>query len=228
MDERKERIGEHAAEHSLPWAVNTLDPVPGDPADRLEWQRRAAPISAWRELSGHDDPADPIGPEPAGGDPDTRAAWHEAPAALGPADGPDVRGMTDGMLLHLRGTYPIETAWAPAWVAGELRQVRTGAQEARLAAIRANAEAEAAQRQGEREQASRQQVLAASYQAMHDAYRERETVFATVMADRAGWDRATRQQRRLAVASDAELRRRHPGQHYPPLRSAEPQPPTYH
>jgi conjugative relaxase-like TrwC/TraI family protein len=226
MDERKERIGEHAAEHSLPWAVNSLGPLPGDRPGRVEWQQRAASIGAWRELSGHDDPADPIGPEPVGGDPDIRAAWHEALAALEPADGPDVRGMTDGMLLHLRDTYPIETAWAPAWVGDELRQVRTGAQEARLAAIRANAEAEAAQRRGERERASRQQVLAASYQAMHDAYRERETVFAAVMADRADWDRATRQQRHLAVAADAELRQRHPDQHYPPLRSAEPQPPT--
>ena len=226
MDERKERIGEHAAEYSLPWAVNALGPVPADQPDRVEWRRRAASIGAWRELSGHDDPADPIGPEPAGGDPDIQAAWHEALAALGPVDGPDVRGMTDGMLLHLRDTYPIETAWAPAWAGDELRQVRAGAQEARLAAIRANAEAEAAQRRGEREQASRQQVLAASYQAMYDAYRERETVFAAVMADRASWDRATRQQRHLAVAADAELRRRHPGRHYPPLRSAEPQPPT--
>ena len=46
------------------------------------------------------------------------------------------------------------------------------------------------------------------------------------MADRAEWDAATRAQRHLAVAADAELRRRHPGQHYPPLRSAEPQPAT--
>jgi len=226
MDERKERIGEHAAEHSLTWAVNALGTVPGDRLRRAEWQRRAASIGAWRELSGHDDPADPIGPEPVGGHPDMRAAWHEALAALGPVDGPDVRGMTDGMLLHLRDTYPIETAWAPAWAGDELRQVRAGAQEARLAAIRARAEAEAAQRRGERDEASRQQVLAASYRAMHDAYRERETVFAAVMADRAHWDRATRHQRHLAVAADAELRRRHSGQHYPPLRSAEPEPPT--
>ena len=48
--------------------------------------------------------------------PDIRAAWHEALAALGPADGPDVRGMPDGMLWHLRDTYPIETAWALKWV----------------------------------------------------------------------------------------------------------------
>jgi hypothetical protein len=44
------------------------------------------------------------------------------------------------------------------------------------------------------------------------------------MADRADWDAATRAQRHLAVAADAELRRRHPGQHHPPLRSAEPEP----
>ena len=59
---------------------------------------------------------------------------------------------------------------------------------------------------------------------MHDAYRERETVLAMTMADRADWEHATRQQRQLAVAADAELRRRHPAQPWPPLRSAEPEP----
>jgi len=44
------------------------------------------------------------------------------------------------------------------------------------------------------------------------------------MADRADWDAATRAQRHLAVAADAELRRRHPEQPFTPLRSAEPQP----
>ena len=113
MDARKDRIGEHAAGHALPWAINALGPVPGHPLDRLDWQRRASSIGAWRELSGYDHPADPIGPEPVAAAPDMRAAWHEALAALGPADGPDVRGMPDGTLLHLRDTYPIETAWAP-------------------------------------------------------------------------------------------------------------------
>ena len=226
MDARKDRIGEHAAANALPWAINALGPVPGHPLDRLDWQRRASSIGAWRELSGYDHPADPIGPEPVAAAPDMRAAWHEALAALGPADGPDVRGMPDGTLLHLRDTYPIETAWAPQYVGDELRQVRTGARQARLAAIRAAAEAQAAQRRGQHEQASQQQELAASYQALHDAYAEREATFAAVMADRADWDAATRAQRHLAVAADAELRRRHPGQQYPPLRSAEPPPPT--
>jgi hypothetical protein len=55
---------------------------------------------------------------------------------------------------------------------------------------------------------------------------ERETTFAAVIADRADWEQATRQQRQLAVAAYAELRRRHPDQQYPPLRSAEPEPTT--
>jgi hypothetical protein len=51
-------------------------------------------------------------------------------------------------------------------------------------------------------------------------------VFAAVMADRTDWDHATRHQRHLAIAADAELRRRHPDQPFPPLRSAEPEPLT--
>jgi hypothetical protein len=226
MDARKDRIGEHAAEHALPWAVNALGPVPADPLGRLDWQQRAASIGAWRELSGHCDPADPIGPEPLVAAPDLRAAWHEALAALAHADGSEVRGMPDGKLLHLRDTYPIETAWAPPYVGDELRQVRTAAREARLAGLRASAEAAAAGKRSDPGTAARQQQLAASYQALHQAYRQRETVFATAMADRADWDAATRAQRHLAVAADAELRRRHPGQHLPPLRSAEHEPTT--
>jgi hypothetical protein len=134
--------------------------------------------------------------------------------------------MPDGKLLHLRDTYPIETAWAPQYVGDELRQVRAVAREARLAGLRAAAEAAAAGKRGDPGSAARQQELAASYHALHEAYRQRETVFAMVMADRADWDSATRAQRHLAVAADGELRRRHPDQHFSPLRSAEPQPAT--
>jgi hypothetical protein len=226
MDARKDRIGEHAAEHELPWAVTALGPVPEHPLDRLDWQRRAASIGAWRELSGYDHPVEPVGPEPVAGAPDLRAAWHEAFAALGPADRPDVRGLPDGMLLHLRDTYPIETAWAPQWVGDELRQVRAAAWDAQLAGLRTGVEAEAARRHGDHAQAERKQELACSYQALHQAYRQREAVFAAAMADRADWEQATRHQRHLAITADAELRRRHPDQWFTPLRSAEPEPPT--
>lgn len=226
MDERKERIGEHAAGHEPGWAVRALGPVPGDPLDRLEWQRRASAIGAYRELYGYHHPTEPIGPEPVGDAPDKRAAWHEAFAALGLAGDAQVRAMPDGLLAHLRDTYPIETAWAPPWVSDELRQVRRGAHNARLAAIRAQAEAAAARKASRDPVADRHDALAVSYRAMAAAYDQREKVFAGVMDDRRAWDQATAAKRRLAVAADAELRRRHPGQRLRPLRSAEPQPAT--
>jgi hypothetical protein len=46
---------------------------------------------------------------------------------------------------------------------------------------------------------------------MHHVYRKREITLATAMENRTNWERATRRQRQLAVAADAELRRRHPG-----------------
>ena len=126
------------------------------------------------------------------GRPGQAGGLYEALAALGPVDGPDLRGMPDGTLLHLRDTYPVETAWGPMWVGDELRRVRVGAREAGLAAARADAEATAAERSGREEAAPRHRVLAASYRALHEAYRERESVFAGVMADRADWEAATR------------------------------------
>jgi hypothetical protein len=188
MDARKDRIGEHAVDHPPAWATGTLGAVPAHPLDRLGWQKRAAAVGAWRELSSYSDPADPIGPEPVVAAPDARAAWHEALAALGPADGPDVRGMPDGTLLHLRDTYPVETAWAPLYVGDELRQVRAAAWDARLAGLRAAADARAAEQHGDRDNAM--------------------------------------SKHKLADAADAELRRRHPGQYFAPLRSAEPEPAT--
>jgi conjugative relaxase-like TrwC/TraI family protein len=223
MDARKVRIGEHAATANLDWAVSALGAAPADPVARMDWQQRASSIGAYRELSGYENSAEAIGPEPVTSTPDLRAAWHEALVALGPADGPDVRSVADGLLMRLRDTYPVETAWAPPWVGNELRQVRAGTRDAHLAAIRADAEAAAASSRDQYKKAGQQRVLAASYWAMHAAYKERETVFAVAMEDRDKWERATRQQRQLAVAADSELRRRHPDQQWPPLRSAEPE-----
>ena len=109
-------------------------------------------------------PAEPIGPEPVGDAPDKRAAWHAAFAALRPVGGPDVRGLPDGALLHLRDTFPVETAWAPRWVGDQLRQVRRGAEDARLAAVRAGAEAMADRNSGRVAAVARHEELAASYQ----------------------------------------------------------------
>jgi hypothetical protein len=224
MDDRKHRLGQHAAQTAPAWAVKALGPVPQDSTTPQEWERKAASIGAYREMYGYRHPTDPIGPEPSHHSPDQRAAWHEAFLALGPADGPDVRGMADGRLWLVRDTYAAETCWAPRHVGKELRLVRLGAGNAELDAIRAGAEADAARKQGDREREGRQEFWAASYRAMRDRYQAQERAFATTMADRAEWERATEQTRHLAIAADAELRRRHPGQRIEPLRSAEPEP----
>ena len=84
MEARKDRIGEHAAQNALPWAVNALGPAPEDPLGRLDWQRRASSIGAYRELSSHCDPADPIGPEPAAAAPDLRPGMRPSPPSAPP------------------------------------------------------------------------------------------------------------------------------------------------
>ena len=175
-------------------------------------------------MYGYDHPDDPIGPEPTRDTPDQRAAWHEAFAALGPAGGPDVRAMPDGRLWLLRDTYAAETAWAPRHVGKELRLARLGAFDAALGAIRAAAEADAARKAGDHDRAGRHETLAASYRALRDLYQQREQTLAQAMADRQEWEHATASSRHLAIAADAELRRRHPGRKIEPLRSAEPSP----
>jgi hypothetical protein len=226
MDDRTQRLGQHAAAAAPAWAITALGPVPTDPAERRGWETKAASIAAYREMYGYHHPDDPIGPEPAREAPEQRAAWHEAFAALGPAGGPDVRAMPDGRLWLIRDSYAAETAWAPRHVGKQLRLARLGAATADQGAIRAAAGADAARKAGDHARAERHETLAASYHAMSERYRQQETVFGQTMADRLQWEHATAGFRHLAVAADAELRRRHPGQRIEPLRSAEPAPLT--
>jgi hypothetical protein len=224
MDDRTQRLGQHTARTAPAWTVSALGPVPADPASRHRWEQKAAAIAAYRETYGYDNPYDPIGPEPGRDSPDERADWHQAFAVLGPADGSGVRAMPDGRLWLLHDAYAAETAWAPRHTGKELRLARVGAFDADLGAIRADAEAAAARKAGNHSCAGRQETLAASYRALRDLYQQREQTLAQAMAHREEWEQATAGSRHLAIAADAELRRRHPDQIIDPLRSAEPVP----
>jgi hypothetical protein len=226
MDDRTRRLGQHTARAVPAWAISALGSVPADPAARHRWAQQAAPIAAYREIYGYDHPGDPIGPEPSRDSSDQRAAWHQAFAALGSASGPAVRTMPDGRLWLLRDRYAAETAWAPRHFGRELRLSRLGALDAGLGAIRAAAEADTARKTGDHGRAGQQDTLAAAYRALVDLYRQREQSLAQAMADRQDWEQATAPARHLAIAADAELRRRHPDQHIESLRSAEPAPAT--
>jgi hypothetical protein len=76
----------------------------------------------------------------------------------------------------------VGTAWAPRHVGKELRQARLAAADADWGAIRAAAEAEAARKADDHGRAGRQDELAASYRALGECYRQRETVFTQAMA----------------------------------------------
>ena len=106
----------------------------------------------------------------------------------------------------------------------QLRLSRLGAFDAALAAIRADAATAAARKAGDHDRAARHETLAASYWALRDHYQQREHDLAQDMTARQEWEHATERSRRLAIAADAELRRRHPGRKTAPLRSAEPVP----
>ena len=80
----------------------------------------------------------------------------------------------------------------------------------------------ASRKAGDQDRAARHEHLAASYRSLRDFYQQREQTFAQAMDDRQKWEQATARARQLAVAADAELRRRQPGQKIEPLRSAEP------
>ena len=210
MDDRTRRLGQHAAQTTPSWAASALGPVPAGSAARRQWEDKAASIAAYREMYGYDHPDDPIGPEPAREAPDQRAAWHQAFAALGPAGQPDVRALPDGQLWLVRDAYAAQTAWAPPYAGKELRLSRLGAFDAALAAIRADAETAAARKAGEYDRAARHETLAASYRALRDHYQQREHDLTQDIAARQEWEHATERSRRLAIAADTELRRRHP------------------
>ena len=214
MDDRTRRLGELTVATQPLWARQALGPVPADPAGRLDWEHRAAVITAYRERFGHDHPADPIGREPLRTSPEARAAWHGALAALGRIDGIELRACSDGALWLRRGTYERETAWAPLYVGRELHFVRVAGRDAAVHAVRAEHEARAAR---DPQVAARHRGLARRWRAVQSKATAEERLLADVQETRRRWEAITESTRRIAVAADLELRRRHPERPIEPL-----------
>jgi DNA replication protein DnaC len=220
MDARKDRLGQFAAVAQPEWATEALGAVPADPVARLDWERRASDIWAYRELFGYESQSDPVGPEPTADSPVKRAYWTAAFAALGDVD--DVRGLPDGLLVSRQAMYETQTAWSPRFVREELGQVRASAQDRELDAIRHDAEAEVARQRGDQDKAGQHELLAGSSRSAAMFYRSHEAELAQGDEDYREWESLTEASRHMAVAADSELRRRAPGRELPPLKSAEP------
>jgi len=221
MDGRVRRIGEHLALARPRWVTQALGDVPAEAVKRVEWERRAAQLGAYRELYGYDSAGDAIGPEPGRTSPEARADWHTAFAALGKVEGIDLRGCTDHQLRLRRAMYERETSWAPRHVSEELRLARLQARTAWENNILATRSAGT----GINDRAAeRQLALAEMWQAMHNKATQITSMLAAAQETRRQWEALTEPTRRAALAADLELRRRHPGIRLAPLRSAEPEP----
>ena len=221
MDGRVARLGHHVAEAVPVWALHGLGPVPSEPEARAAWEHRAGAVAKYREAFGYRDETEPAGPEPGTANPVQRAAWYEAMNALGPVDGVDVRGMSDGALLNARAVFERETVWAPRYVADELRAVRAAKVNAELQAVRADAEAAAA---ADLKVGAAHGRLAESARVLEAFYARTEIELDEQMAVRREWAEASGHARRTAIAADSEYRRRNPESDLPVLTSAEPEP----
>ena len=221
MDERADRLGEHAAETSKESVVDLLGPVPDDPVARLDWTQRASKIERYRERYNIAE-AEGIGAEPTGNAPEMRQLWWSAFSAITRTDGLDVRQLPDKSLEHMRASYKDETGWAPPHVGKILADVRRGADRMQVRAIRADAEADVAEDEATIAQHA---SIAAKARQLEAQHREHERILAEAQEDRRLWDQFTAGARALAVQADSELRRRYPERKMVPLVSAEPRAP---
>jgi conjugative relaxase-like TrwC/TraI family protein len=130
-DARRRQLGAQVAADPPQWAVEALGTTPSDPVARLDWEHRAGTVAAWRELAGHADPADALGPAAPSGQPEHYAAWRAAWTALGrPEPARAEAQLSDGQLRVRVRAMIREENWAPAYV-GESLTAATLAADAR-------------------------------------------------------------------------------------------------
>jgi conjugative relaxase-like TrwC/TraI family protein len=219
MDERISLLGNRVTVDRPVWAVRYFGELPADPVERADWIQRAGAVAAYREERGYAHEAEAIGPAPERGSPEQRASWHAAYTALRmPEDGREVAVATDGELYARRTAYARDTAWAPPYVVGELRDAHIAEDTYRADAVRGWHRADAAANEAERAAAHRE---AEGYGALAQevgAYREALTEIAEA---RRRWHAATELDRQRALAADTELRRRHPDVEMPLLHPHE-------
>lgn len=135
-----------------------------------------------------------------------------------PEDAHELAALSDGELWDRRDAYARDAAWAPPYVADELREAHLAENAYRADAVRAwhrvDAAADKADRAQARQEAERYSALAQEVGAHREALTE-------VAEARRRWHDAIELARQQALAADAQLRQRHPEADLPPLHSKE-------
>jgi conjugative relaxase-like TrwC/TraI family protein len=208
MDIRQYQLGVDALDAPPVWLVEEIGEPGEDMIERGDWAARAGEILGYREQYGHQATTDLIGPAPSRQNPEQRAAWMAAHDALGSPDvSREIIGATDGELWVMRARYEREAAWAPPYVADELRRVSIEAKDRAGEAVILREKARAAS-VDDPAAAERYERRAAAQQALADAAANRQGVLETVHEAREQWHAATDDARIMAMRADSELRRR--------------------
>jgi conjugative relaxase-like TrwC/TraI family protein len=210
-DTRRADLAHQVATEQPHWAVEAFGAVPDDPAARADWERRAGAVAAHRELAGHDDPADPLGPAPKPGQVEAHATWRAAWDALGrPEVEAEEAQMSDGQLRARQRAYQREQNWAPAYVGNHLAQAIQDADHYRQTAQIRTAEADATTNP---DTAAARRYDADAANAVAEALDSQIEQLREVQRDRAQWLVDTASTRVRAERAGLELANRHADDH---------------
>lgn len=225
-EDRQYALGQAALADPPAWAIEQLGLVPqvdavadgveldavraaALEAARSEWAQRAGAVAAYRELRGIAPEATSIGAAPSREEEFHRQMWTQASAALGQqvdTGAVDYRTMADLDLYAVREQWTREQAWAPAYVAEEMRAAyalgREYTEDAALAGAKlAQLEPDDAEWEQAAAQLQRSERLA-------ELSLERARQLDEIHHSRGGWYEATEQARAADELARDELERR--------------------
>jgi hypothetical protein len=206
-DRRRSELGRRVGAEAPQWAVEALGlPPEAGTRARDEWDTNAAAAAAYRELVGHDDPADALGSAPKPGQAEAYASWRAAWRALGrpEADRAEAEMSTGQLRVRIRA-YDREQIWGPPYVANELAGTRQTADKHRQDAAVRRAEAVAAARVGDHETHLQRQREATEAAALAAALEARAAELEQADEARARWYAHTAETRAAADRARAEL-----------------------
>ncbi|MQA12836.1 MAG: relaxase domain-containing protein [Pseudonocardiaceae bacterium] len=202
-DVRRRDLGHHAADDSPAWAIEAFGSPPDEDRDRAEWAREVGLVATHRELTGHDDPTDALGPPPKPGQVETYASWRAAWRALGrPEADRDELELSDGQLRVRVRASQREAAWAPRYVNNELAGTAQAAETHRHGAALRRAEADASTDPASRADLQRR---ATETDALTETLDQRAAQLRAVDQARGEWLTHTAATRAAADRATAEL-----------------------
>ena len=206
-DQRAEQLGAELADQAPAWLTDAIGAAPTDADARAEWERRAGIVAAYREMRGHDDPTDALGPAPKPGQVEQYAAYRAAWRTLGrPEIEREELEMTDGQLRMWIRAAKREEAWAPRYVGNELAGTRQAAAAQRQTAELRTAEADTA---SDPAQAERLRTEAAQARALAETLDEQAARLQVIDDARAMFLADNARTLGYGRRCEAELTRRH-------------------